>query len=96
VKKAAQNKAVQEVHLQPGAKNNGIVGFRDGVLWVRVTAPPHKSQANRAMLALMAQALGVSTSDVEITRGHTSRNKVLVIHGLSPEEMKEKLDRSVE
>jgi uncharacterized protein (TIGR00251 family) len=96
VKNAPQNKAVQEVHLQPGAKSSGIAGFRDGVLYMRVTAPPHKGQANRAMLALIAQALGVSKSDVAITRGHTSRNKVLVIQGLSPEEVKERLGRAAE
>jgi uncharacterized protein (TIGR00251 family) len=82
--------------LQPGAKSDGIVGFRDGILYVRVTALPHKGQANQVLLALMAQALGVSKSDLAITRGHTSRNKVLVIKGLSPEELKERLAWSVD
>ena len=79
--------------MQPGAKSNGIVGLRDGVLHVRVTAPPHKGQANRALLALMARELGISKSDLAIIRGYTSRNKSLEIRGLSPEELKERLVR---
>ncbi len=92
-KNTAQNKAVQEIHLQPGAKSDGIVDIRDGILHVRVTAPPRKGQANRALLALMARELGVSKSDLSIVRGYTSRNKSLEIRGLSPEELKEILGR---
>ena len=47
-----------EIHLQPGAKRNEVAGFRDGVLYVKVTALPQKDQANRALLELLAQTLG--------------------------------------
>lgn len=90
-----RNKTIQEVRLQPGAKSSCLMRLRDGILHVRVTAPPHRGQANQALLALMAQALGVSKSDLAIIRGHTSRNKVLAIQGLSSEELKEKLAQSV-
>ncbi|TET75603.1 MAG: DUF167 domain-containing protein, partial [Dehalococcoidia bacterium] len=77
-----QKKATVEVHLQPGAKSSEILGFRDGVLYVRVTAPPRKGQANQALLMLMAEALGVSESDLAIIRGYASRRKVLAVQGL--------------
>jgi uncharacterized protein (TIGR00251 family) len=92
-KSTAQNKTVQEIHLQPGAKSDGIVGLREGILHVRVTAPPRKGQANQALLALIARELGVSKSDLAIIRGYTSRNKSLEVRGLSPEELKERLVR---
>ena len=87
----AQKKTTVEVHLQPGAKSNEIAGFRDGVLHARVTAPPRKGQANQALLALMAQALGVSRDDLAIIRGYASRRKVLAIQGLDSGELKGRL-----
>ncbi len=91
----AEKKATVEIHLQPGAKSDEIVSFRDGVLWVRVTAPPLKGQANRALLALMAQALVVPKNALALIRGYTSRHKVLAVQGLSPGELKERLDQAL-
>ena len=90
-----ENKATLEIHLQPGAKGNEIIGFRDGVLWVRVAAPPNKGQANNALLTLMAKLLSVPKSDLAIVRGFTSRHKVIAIHSLTPEALKEKLTQAL-
>jgi uncharacterized protein (TIGR00251 family) len=91
----AEKKTTVEIHLQPGAKSNEIVSFRDGVLWVRVTAPPLKGQANRALVALMAQALVVPKSTLALIRGYASRHKVIAVQGLSPGELKERLDQAL-
>ena len=90
-----EKKTSIEVHLQPGAKSNQIVGFRDSALNVKVTAPPHKGQANRALLTLLAHALAVSKNDLDIVRGNASRHKVIAIQGLSPEELKERLAQAL-
>jgi uncharacterized protein (TIGR00251 family) len=82
-------KTTLEIHLQPGAKRNEVAGFRDGVLYVKVTALPQKGQANRALLELMAQTLGVPKSALAIIRGYTGRNKVVVIQGLTAVELKD-------
>ena len=88
-------KTTLEIHLQPGAKRNEVAGFRDGVLYVKVTALPQKGQANRALLELMAQTLGVPKSALAIIRGYTNRNKVVVIQGLTAEELKDILARNL-
>ena len=44
-------------------------------LWV--TAPPDKGKANKAVIALVAKALGVPKSAVELVRGETAREKRL-------------------
>jgi uncharacterized protein (TIGR00251 family) len=80
-----------KVHLQPGAKKNELVALRDGILRARVTAPPHKGQANIALLALVAELLGVPKNSVAIAQGHVSRYKVIAIQGLSPESVEERL-----
>jgi uncharacterized protein (TIGR00251 family) len=86
-----QKSTTLEVHVQPGAKSDDIVGFRNGVLYLRVTAPPYKGQANRAALKLIRRILGVSKGSIEIIRGHTGRNKVLSIHGLGSNDLKKAL-----
>jgi len=89
MKNSLDKKTTIEIHLQPGAKRNEIVGFREGVLYAKVIALPQKSQANRALLELMAQMLGIPKSAVDIIRGQSNRNKVIAIQGLTGEEVRE-------
>jgi uncharacterized protein len=44
---------------------------------VRVTAPPVDGRANAVLCRLIAKAVGVAPSKVEIVRGHGSRDKVV-------------------
>jgi uncharacterized protein (TIGR00251 family) len=72
------------VRLQPRAPRTEIVGERDGVLVVRVTAPPADGRANEAPCRLIADRAGVGRTSVEITRGVRSRHKVVVVEGHDP------------
>jgi len=64
-----------------------VVGFSGGVLGVKVAAPPLKGQANRELVAFLSQLLGVSRGSLAILKGHTSRNKLIAVSGLSREEV---------
>ena len=75
------------LHVYPNAPRNQVVGFEGGVLGVRVAAPPLKGQANRELVAFLSQLLGVSRGSLAILKGHTSRNKLIAISGLSREEV---------
>ncbi|MDD6650602.1 MAG: DUF167 domain-containing protein [Eggerthellales bacterium] len=46
---------------------------------LRVTAPPDKGKANKAVCKLIASELGVPKSGVEVKRGDTSHHKILQI-----------------
>ena len=46
-------------------------------LLVKVRAKPHDGAANDAVLALLAEALGVATSRLRMLRGATSREKLV-------------------
>jgi uncharacterized protein (TIGR00251 family) len=89
MKNTSDKKTTLEIHAQPGAKRNEIVGFKEGILYVKVTALPQKGQANRALVELMAQALGIPKSAVDIIRGQSSRSKVIAIQGLTGVEVRE-------
>ena len=72
-----------EVRVAPRASRNRIVGVQEGALKVALTAPPVDGAANEALKKLLAKAVGVAKSDVEILRGDRARIKVLRIHGVS-------------
>ena len=80
------------ISVQPGASNDGVVGFwKAGVLRVRVKAPPTGGRANTAMLKLLAKRLGVPSSSLTILRGARSRRKLLAIDGISQAQVDHRL-----
>jgi uncharacterized protein len=70
------------VRLQPRARRDEVVGERDGVVVIRVTAPPVDGKANEALCRLIAKKAGVARSRVEIVRGHSAREKVIRVEGV--------------
>jgi uncharacterized protein len=74
-----------EVRLTPRARRDQISGVRDGVLQVRVKAPPIDGRANEALRKLIAKRAGVPKSQVTIVRGERSRQKLLAVQGADPD-----------
>lgn len=79
------------LRVQPDASRNEVVGFTGGVLRVRIAAPPVRGKANKELIAFLSQMLGVSKGALTIIQGHTSKNKVIAIDGLSQEQIMERL-----
>ena len=79
------------LHVYPNAPRNQLVGWHAEVLGVKVAAPPVKGQANRELVAFLSRLLGVNQSSLAIIRGHTSRNKLITVMGLSREEVLQRL-----
>ena len=73
------------VRLTPRAAADRIDGVVDGVLRARVGAPAVEGAANNALLRLIADALGVARRDVRIIAGATSRQKLVVVAGVTEE-----------
>ena len=67
--------------MRPRASRSALAGVHDGVLAVRVCAPPAEGQANDAVIELLATTFGVRASAVEIVRGASSRRKLIRIRG---------------
>lgn len=63
------------IRVTPRASANAVAGERDGVLLVRVTAPPVEGKANDAVVALLAKALGVARGAIRVERGAAARTK---------------------
>jgi uncharacterized protein (TIGR00251 family) len=79
------------VRVQPRARRDEIVGERDGVVLIRVTAPPVEGKANAAVCRLLANRLGLARGKVAVVRGASARNKVVEIEGLEADEARRTL-----
>ncbi len=67
------------IHAQPGAKRSEVVGMHGEALKVRLAAPPVEGRANEALVALLAEALGVPKASVSVVRGGSSRRKSVLV-----------------
>ena len=63
------------VKVTPGAREDSVTLAADAVL-VKVRAPADKGAANAAVTELLARALGLAASRVELVRGATGRHKL--------------------
>ena len=72
--------------MSPGGAHSEIVG-RYGEGWkVRVAARAERGRANEALLDLLAETLGVPRARVDLVAGASSRDKVVVVEGISQEQ----------
>lgn len=83
------------VHVQPRASKSEVVGWREGSLAVRLTAPPVEGAANKACRDFLAELLGVRRADVELLSGDKSREKRFRIHGLEDPEVRRRIDARI-
>jgi uncharacterized protein (TIGR00251 family) len=80
------------IRIQPRASKNEIVALAGGGLKIRLTAPPVDGAANEALVKFLADTLSIPKSNVEIVSGHTSKNKIVKISGISKEEARRMLN----
>ena len=80
--RSAPEGVVLSIKLQPRASRNEIGEAAGNELRIKVTAPPVDSAANEALLRMLAEFLECPRSQIELMRGHTSRHKVVKLHGL--------------
>lgn len=69
------------VKLQPRASKNEIGEVLGHELKIKVTAPPVDAAANEALVKFLAEKLDCARGKVELIRGHTSRHKIIFLHG---------------
>lgn len=67
----------------PKSSQNKVVGLENGLLKMRVQAPPTDGEANEAVIRLLVDVLHVPKNSLSILKGQQSRQKMVFIRGLS-------------
>ena len=70
------------VFVQPKAAKTELVGIHGPALKLKVRAVPERGRANEAVCKLVAELLGVPTSNVEVVAGGSTRFKTVVVAGV--------------
>jgi hypothetical protein len=74
-RRAADGSLVISVHAQPGAKRTEAAGPHGDALKIRVAAPALEDRANEALIAFIADKLGIAKREVTLVSGAKSREK---------------------
>lgn len=83
------------VRAAPGARRNGLAGEQNGALKVAVTQVAEKGKANQAIVDVVCKSLKLKKSQVELVSGVTSRDKRLLIRGLTAAELAERISAAL-
>ena len=81
------------VRVRPNARQNQLVGFKEGVLHIRIAAPPIEGKANEALVKFLSERFGVRKSRLSIEKGLTGKTKTITIRGLSQSQAMSQLEK---
>ncbi len=82
---------VVRLRVVAGARRTEVMGVAGQALRFRVAQPPAQGRANAAILAHLAGLLGLRPRDLEITAGQRGRDKLVLVRGLPPEQVRRQL-----
>ena len=99
ISRTYETHVVLNVRVTPKSSTEAISGLyqaADGAisLKIRVTQPPDKGKANKAVIALLVKRLGFAKSALSIVGGDTSRDKQIKISG-QPDAISRALEKIV-
>ena len=79
------------LRVVPNSKRSALAGRHGDAFKVKIQAPAVDGKANAALLAFLAETLGVKESAVRLVSGATSRDKAVEVAGLSLAEAERRL-----
>ena len=82
------------IKVIPNAPRNEVAGWLGDALKVKVHAPALEGKANSELCEFLAEFFGLPRRSVSVAMGEKSRQKVIVIEGLTIEEVRAKAEKS--
>lgn len=83
--------ALIHVRVIPRARRTEISGRRGDAILIRLAAPPVDGAANEALIACLAERLGLPQRRITIARGASGRDKTVAVDGLTSAEVARRL-----
>lgn len=84
---------VLSVRAQPRSSRSGIDGLIGDAVKVRVRCAPVDGKANKELVETLADEFGIAKSAVAFKGGETSKNKRLLLRGVTAEAVLRKLQQ---
>lgn len=86
-----KNGVTFDIHVNPHASRAEIAGIAEGMLKVKVTAPPVEGAANEACILLLSKKLGLKKSQLDITAGSKGRKKTILAREIGKDQLEKKI-----
>lgn len=77
--------------IQPKSSKNEVVGSHNGLLKIKITAPPVDGKANECLIEFLSDVFDIPKRDITIIRGETGRNKTVELSGVTAQVAQEVL-----
>ena len=87
-------RALLKLRIVPNARRNEVVGEHGDAVKLKVAAPAVGGKANEALLAYVAELLGVPRRSLTLSAGEKSRDKSIVVEGFGIDEVLRRLLRN--
>lgn len=84
---------VLSVRVQPNSSKNMVIGQYADQIKIAVTAAPEKGKANKAVIRILSNCLGLKNSDVQIISGEKSRDKIVFVRNITEENLNKSILR---
>ncbi|MEN9767173.1 DUF167 domain-containing protein [Vulcanococcus sp.] len=83
--------ALVAIRVQPRASRDRVLGERDGAIAIALKAPPVDGEANAALIKFIARCLSLPPRQVQLVRGHSSRQKWIRVEGIAAAAVRDQL-----
>ncbi len=70
--------------ISPNASKNEIIKTEDGIK-IKITAQPVDGKANKALIEFLSKHFKIPKTSIEIVKGHTSKEKTILLKTDKPE-----------
>jgi uncharacterized protein len=79
------------VKVLPRSSKTAIAGEAEGIVRIKIASPPVDGAANIELVKFLSKVFGVSKTSVKLVSGAQSRQKRVLIAGVTAAEVREKL-----
>ncbi|KAL6427556.1 hypothetical protein ACFW04_008800 [Cataglyphis niger] len=84
-----------KIQAKPGAKCNNVTDISDEAVGIAISAPPMEGEANAELVKYLASIFELRKSDVSLDRGSRSRQKVVIVSGITTDQVLAKLKKEM-
>ncbi|MFW9922454.1 MAG: DUF167 domain-containing protein [Candidatus Thorarchaeota archaeon] len=85
-----------KIVVKPNSKQQEIKKESEvDYLFISLKSPPDKGKANKELLKFLSSILKITLSNITLKSGHTSRDKIILITGISLDEVKKRIESNL-